>query len=565
MKGLFVLFLALVVSACGGSNGPQSRAPDFLQGTLLDSPVAGVSYSTATQSGTTDSNGTFRYRAGERVTFTLGDLTLGSADGTTRVTLFDLAAVAPPDDLKRFWEDLRVTTGVAGPLHKAINLGVLLQSLDSDNDPDNGIDIPAAAAALLDPADIDLGMSYSDFQSGGNPWDGEGLTGLLRRAADAGALSARAPVTAGQALTHMLAQLDSPGYPVARRYTQDQDMDGTIDYLSQSEYDQQGRYVREYADTDGDGLNDWDVALTYDATGKQVRRSRDNDADGNPDSVTITQYNDFGQITRREVTAGGVTTQLEVWNYDADGRLIRRERDVPNAHTIEHWIVDEDGIRSIQEYDRDADGNVDLRNVLTYGELKRSDQWIVRDIDNGLDGTFDGRHTRSFDEFGRVLTSHLDSDLDGTLDQVFEWDYGVHGVTRQHVARADGNGYTYHYQYNDQGLLSEFAADQDLDGVIDRYTYYVYDAQGNRIEQNSDWDADGNIDNRHTNTFDAQGKQLSWESDQDGDGVPNTRETFTYDEQGRRVRSDYDRGADGTTDVLSEWSDWVRLPFGSTL
>ena len=564
--------LALSGGCGGGSSTPQSLTPapppppDFLQGTLLDSPVAGVSFSTATQSGTTDSNGRFRYRAGEVVTFNLGTLTLGTAPGASEVTVFDLAEVSAPTDLEAFWDDLRVN-GQPGPMHKAVNIAVLLQSLDADSNPENGINIPAAAATLISSADLDLAMAYGEFEQGGNPWDGNGLPGLLRRLADEGALTARAPVGAGLAVNHVLEQLgQSTGFPIARSYSQDQDMDGAIDYLRLNAYNVDGYIARQSYDTDGDGVENRIYEFTYDAaTGKQTRLSRDDDGDGTADSVSVTQYNEFGQILRRETTTAGVVTELEIWDYDENGRLIRRERDVPRSHTIEHWIVDGNNLRSIQDYDSDGDGTIDLRNVLSYGDQTRSDRWLVRDIDDDLDGVFDGQQTRSFDAFGRVLTSYLDSDLDGTPDSVNEWDYGEHGVTRQHVVRADGSGYTFRYDYNAQGLLSQFSADQNLDGEIDRFTYYDYDSQGNRTRQANDSDADGVLDAIYTSTFDAQGNQLSWESDNDGDGVPNTRETFTYDAEGRRVSSDYDRGADGTTDVFTEWSDWIVLPFGSYL
>jgi len=115
------------LTACGGgSDTPQET------GVLLDSAVGGVSYTGDKGSeGTTGSGGTFKYYPGEKVTFKIGGMTLGSASGQAVLTPLDLAG----------------KPGVLGDHAKRIL--VALQTLDSDDMPDNGITItPEMRAAL---------------------------------------------------------------------------------------------------------------------------------------------------------------------------------------------------------------------------------------------------------------------------------------------------------------------------------------------------------------------------------------------------------------------------------
>jgi hypothetical protein len=99
-----------------------------LQGQFKDSYVEGISYSTGTQSGITDIHGTFSYRAEETVTFALGNVVLVSASGSQLVTPVDLVAGATDEK----------NDAVA-------NIGCLLQSLDLDGNPDNGISLDFSA------------------------------------------------------------------------------------------------------------------------------------------------------------------------------------------------------------------------------------------------------------------------------------------------------------------------------------------------------------------------------------------------------------------------------------
>jgi hypothetical protein len=116
---------SILVACGGGSDAPSS--PEVLTGVFIDSPVSGITYKTATQSGVTDVDGKFKYISGEKVTFSIGAIVLPETLAKDIVTPLDMD---PSGD---------VTSNVVS------NILVLLQSLDSSGTLADGIQIPADA------------------------------------------------------------------------------------------------------------------------------------------------------------------------------------------------------------------------------------------------------------------------------------------------------------------------------------------------------------------------------------------------------------------------------------
>ena len=134
--------------ACGGGGGGNTSTVPTTPGTtsvvgsatgiLTDAAIQGVAYTTSSGvTGVTGANGSYNYNPGDTVTFTLGAVTLATVTANGIISPFDLAA---------------------GNADKYRNLLVLVQSLDSDGNPNNGITIPAAAAAAL-PAGLNLAQA----------------------------------------------------------------------------------------------------------------------------------------------------------------------------------------------------------------------------------------------------------------------------------------------------------------------------------------------------------------------------------------------------------------------
>lgn len=126
-KSVFAsLLLVLLLAGCGGDGGQG-----MVSGVFVDSAVEGVSYTTSSGgSGTTDSAGTLNYLPGDTITFSIGDLVLGSGTGQALMTPADISASSDEE----------------------LNIARFLQSIDDDGNPDNGITITPAVAAEIDTA-----------------------------------------------------------------------------------------------------------------------------------------------------------------------------------------------------------------------------------------------------------------------------------------------------------------------------------------------------------------------------------------------------------------------------
>ena len=128
---VFVFISALVIGCSGGSdsgsNPERADASKPLTGQFIDAPVAGLQYETATRSGQTDKDGNFEFLLNESVRFFIGDIELGSAKGKSIVSPFDLAGT----------ENIENNT--------VVNILRLLQTLDENGDPSDGIQLNSAA------------------------------------------------------------------------------------------------------------------------------------------------------------------------------------------------------------------------------------------------------------------------------------------------------------------------------------------------------------------------------------------------------------------------------------
>lgn len=166
--------LAAQLAACGGGGGgsntppPTNNSPppdntpppddtpppgELTSGTFVDAPVAGLSYTTSSEiTGVTDADGRYDYRAGDTVTFSLGDLVLGTVPGQGVVTPMTVA-------------NALVANTSTDPETVAVNLLVLLQSLDSNGNPDDGISFTQAIRDAVATNSIDLTATDTAFTS----------------------------------------------------------------------------------------------------------------------------------------------------------------------------------------------------------------------------------------------------------------------------------------------------------------------------------------------------------------------------------------------------------------
>jgi len=122
---LAVIALGISFVGCGGGSSSSYTSADTTStGIFADAPVKGLSYKTATQSGFTDAQGHFKYKAGETVEFKLGTLSLGSCKAGAFVTPYTLG-----------------DSNISVPSLKTKNIAMLLQSLDANRSNSSILDI----------------------------------------------------------------------------------------------------------------------------------------------------------------------------------------------------------------------------------------------------------------------------------------------------------------------------------------------------------------------------------------------------------------------------------------
>lgn len=132
-----------------GSNNPGNSGNNTvsLTGVFIDSAVAGLRYvtknsaGTITHTGSTNVSGEYTYDTGDQVTFSIGDITFPPVTAKSTVTPLDVAGTSNVHDTS------------------VVNIARLLQTLDSDGDPSNGIEIKDAAHTAA------TGMSDLNFAS----------------------------------------------------------------------------------------------------------------------------------------------------------------------------------------------------------------------------------------------------------------------------------------------------------------------------------------------------------------------------------------------------------------
>jgi hypothetical protein len=145
------LVAASLVGACGGDDddAPATASPKTVDGTFVDAPVQGLAYRGVPSgtTGTTGADGGFRCAEGDQVTFSIGTIALGSAACGATVTPADVAG----------------TRNLAADA--VVNRLLFLQSLDDDDQPDNGITLTGALASAFGAATLDFTQPAASFDT----------------------------------------------------------------------------------------------------------------------------------------------------------------------------------------------------------------------------------------------------------------------------------------------------------------------------------------------------------------------------------------------------------------
>ena len=146
MKILKLTILSLIVTlyGCGGGSS-SSETESTKTGVFLDSPVSNIGYRTETKEGVTNAQGEYEYVSGETVTFFIGDLEFPPVTAAGVVTPLNIADTQDTSD----------------PV--VVNMIRLLQTLDKNGNPDDGIEI--AELAKQNATQVDFTLDAAAFEA----------------------------------------------------------------------------------------------------------------------------------------------------------------------------------------------------------------------------------------------------------------------------------------------------------------------------------------------------------------------------------------------------------------
>jgi hypothetical protein len=129
ITAITTLAIASLVGCGGGGSGGASTKTGY----FIDSPVEGLEYTSGSTTGITGADGSFKYEEGKPVTFKIGSMVLGIVTVTNNKVF--------PVDL------INGATDETDP--KVSLMAQILQTLDSDGDPSNGITISETARRAI--------------------------------------------------------------------------------------------------------------------------------------------------------------------------------------------------------------------------------------------------------------------------------------------------------------------------------------------------------------------------------------------------------------------------------
>ena len=585
-------YLLICISLLGCGDGSEKG---IQTGQLLDSPVSGITYSAETQTGATDANGYFQYQAGETITFSLGDTILGSVPAKELITLFDLTKANVLVDSTT----LRTAVGdEQSPLQAVINISVLLQTLDSDGLPSNGINIAPEISTLFSDIQINFQQAWSDFINSPE------FKTILARANNQNLLSnpLKMPQESWLALQHLYANLgiDSlEGFSTDLTHVTERKINnhtGVIFYTKSYVQDSNGNEIHNKWDR-GYGFNASITISSYDANGNLTRKETDNNGDGIAEEHETWAYESNGNLIRYEVfgsyipmqTVANNVDRIQTWTYD-DNNLIKEEIDYDLDGSID-WsrttTYDDNGNRIKEEIDHDGDGindHISLKEYFTEEGLTRIERYsymsifpqnisiyedsnLIQETSYNDDGTVIFTDTMTYDDSGHLILKEYNRDGDGSLELVESWSYDDNANLIQKTIDSDyfngiGNiDEINSWIYDSNNNLTQ-TIKQSGDGTVYWSETSAY-AGNNLTLKNTDDDGDGLPDKIERYAYDDNGNVIRYEEDRNGDATPDNIITRKYDENGNQIQQNWDQDADGVSDksfvTTYNTGDWWAL------
>ena len=388
IKPLTFLVSSLILSACGGgssvaTNTPPTSSPNSQTGYVIDGPVKGLRYTRNSGApAITPADGSFEFIPQETVRFFLGSIPLGTVVTTVNTVFVTPRQLANGDDAIR------------------TNIGRFLITLDSDKNPNNGIDITSAVQQAAN--------NFSgtvDF----NNFDGSALATFARNANNDGE---RDIVSDEAAKAH----LDASETDIA---------DGQYDYDSGKDDDNDG------VTNPVDQCPNTPTGAVVNANGcvDQVDEAQDSDNDGIinsddncPDTTNADQLDLDGDLRGdacdADADGDGIVnedeTETDPLNADSDSDGVNDGTDnCPITANALQTDTDADGMGDACDDDIDNDGVNNNDDALPYDPSESKDNDLDGIGDNADDDDDNDGVKDEDDAFPFDPSEHTDTDGDG--------------------------------------------------------------------------------------------------------------------------------------------------------
>lgn len=494
-KFLVTVISSTILTACGGGGGGSETSSTPLStstGVFLDSPVAGLNYQTTTQSGLTNAQGEFVYIEGETITFYIGGTQLGVTLAEETITPFSLLGITPLGTEFEITKALSATD--VNSFDRALNIATLLQTLDSDGNPENGIDL-GDSHELLESISISLNVKANNFENLATLNQAKQITGIS---------SERSYGQAAQHIYESLGVTIESNLAATFTTTQNNLQLDSINY----EYNAEGRLTTENTDRNNDGEIDIVKTFGYDNNGNLTSTS--NSSTNTAETLT---YDSNNNILTRFIDKDQENDSQESYQY-SNNKLEQFDLDKDADGTVEtstRYYYNDQG--NITRYEVDQNGDGEAESVSSYEYLNNELFSYSEDKDNDQIPNLLISYT--YDQNGNRTSQNVDLSADGTPNSVgsFTYDSNNNPVRYEQDRNLDGQAdYIEAYTYDQNSNRTIFKRDLDADGHWDFYAQYFYDRNGKRVKMIEDSDGNGIVDKVWTGEYEAANIDNNWDT-----------------------------------------------------
>lgn len=460
---LSTTFLICLLLACADNS--SSPPPGASTGTFSDAGlVSGLQYSTATQTGITNSKGQFYYMPGETVTFSVGGIVLGQATAAASLNTFNLVGISPP----LTGLGIPNKTTASNSFQQAANISIFLQTIDSDGNPLNGIAVTSQVNELAAKTSLNFKQSSDNFQT---YFAFRKFIGSCRAAGLWG--GSKQIIVTSYALANLYLGL-SVNPTLYGESSRTMVSGGTV--VTNTTYDAYGNTIKTES-FDGNGIATGSTAATFDVNGNRTK-SQAFDANGNSTGYQTFSYDSNGNNTEFAYYDGlNLLIGKVLYFYDINGSMVNKQN-YNSSSTLTSYI----------NYSYDSFGSLVKSETFNAGGVLQSYIAYTYDANNNVtstkpysaNGSLSGSYSNFTYDGNNYLSKTENYNSSNVLIASTLYTYDTFGNKTSETSY-DGSGalvLRQAYSYDSNGYLSTFQsynASNTLTGTAEK----TYNSNGN--------------------------------------------------------------------------------------